>query len=58
MLMSIPDEVYRYMDMRGEKPAIIASAPDAVKERAREIDKTCLEATGETFFSEIRDKTA
>ena len=56
MIMSMPMEVYKYMDVRGEKPAIIATAPDSVKEKAREIDKTCIEVSGKPFFSEIREK--
>ena len=55
MLMSIPDEVYEYMDMRGDKPKIIGTAPTSVKEKAKEIDRITLEHTGESFFSEIID---
>lgn len=55
MLMSIPDEVYKYMDFRGKEPAIIASAPESVKEMAREIDKNCIKSSGKPFFSEIRE---
>nr|DAH47629.1 MAG TPA: hypothetical protein [Caudoviricetes sp.] len=54
MLMHIPDDVYRYMDTRGEKPVIIAKAPESVKKQAREIDKIVLEKTGTTFFKEIK----
>ncbi len=54
MLMSIPDEVYEYMDLRGEKPVIISSAPESVKEKAREIDRTVMNRTGEPFFAEIK----
>lgn len=54
MLMSIPDEVYEYMDMRGEKPIIISSAPDSVKEKARKIDDIVIQNTGESFFAEIK----
>ena len=54
MLMSIPDEVYEYMDMRGVKPVIISSAPDSVKEKARQIDEKTIKATGKPFFAEIK----
>ena len=37
MLMSIPDDVYEYMDMRGEKPVIIETAPVSVKEKAKDL---------------------
>ena len=53
MLLSIPDEVYRYMDMTGKKPVIIANAPESVKEKAREIDRTSIKHTGEPFFAKI-----
>lgn len=55
MLMSIPNELYNYMDFRGKKPSIIKTAPDSVKEKAREVDKLVKEKTGESFFEEIRD---
>ncbi len=55
MLMSIPDDVYEYMDLRGEKPVIISSAPDSVKEKARQIDEKVIKATGKPFFAEIKD---
>lgn len=54
MLMSIPDEVYEYMDMRGAKPVIISSAPELVKEKARQIDEKSIKATGKPFFAEIK----
>lgn len=54
MLMSIPDDVYEYMDMRGEKPVIIETAPVSVKEKAKEIDRVSMEHTGESFFAEIK----
>ncbi len=54
MLMSIPDEVYEYMDMRGKKPIIISSAPEAIKSQAREIDDISIKKTGKPFFSEIK----
>lgn len=43
------------MDIRGEKPAIIETAPDYVKDKAREIDKISIKHNGEPFFSEIRE---
>ena len=54
MLMSIPDEVYKYMDMRGKKPVIISTAPDDVKEKAKEIDRIAIEKPGKPFFAEIK----
>lgn len=54
MLMSIPDEVYEYMDMRGARPVIISSAPESVKEKARQIDEKSIKATGKPFFAEIK----
>ena len=54
MLMSIPDELYDYMDMRGEKPDIISSAPESIKEKAREIDNVSIAKTGKPFFRKIK----
>lgn len=54
MLMSIPDEVYEYMDMRGKKPIIISSAPESIKSQAREINDISIKKTGKPFFSEIK----
>ena len=58
MLMAIPDEVYDYMDLRGEKPVIIATAPESIKQKAREINDTSIRRTGKPFFAEIKDKPA
>ncbi len=54
MLMDIPDEVYEYMDIRGEKTIIIANAPDSVKQKAIEINEKVIKKTGKPFFTEIK----
>lgn len=58
MLMAIPDEVYDYMDLRGEKPVIIATAPEHIKRKAIEIDAISIKKTGKPFFAEIKDRPA
>jgi hypothetical protein len=50
MLIDIPDEVEKYMDFRGGNHAIFSSAPENVKEKAREINRICIEKFGEPFF--------
>ena len=50
MIMSIPDEMYKYMDTSGEKSIIIHSAPERIKNQAREINKIALKITGSYYF--------
>ncbi len=54
MLMSLPDEMYKYIDITGKEPVVVAEAPEYIKEKAREMDKESIEATGKPFFAEIK----
>ena len=54
MLLSIPIELYKYMDMRGKRPIVIENTPKELKEKAREINRVCEEKTGKPFFDDIR----
>ena len=50
MIMSVPDEMYKYMDTSGKKPVIIQSAPEHIKEKAREINKIAIKLTGSEHY--------
>lgn len=50
MIMSVPDEMYKYMDTSGKKPVIIQSAPKHIKEKAREINKIAIKLTGSEHY--------
>ena len=54
MLMSLPDEMYEYVDITGKEPVVMANAPDYIKKKAEEINAKSFEATGKKFFSEIK----
>lgn len=55
MLVSLPIELYCYMDCSGDRPVIIASAPESIKEKARKVDETIMKKFGKKFFAEIKD---
>lgn len=50
MIMAIPREMYKYMNTSGEKSIIIHSAPEHIKEQAREINSIAIEITGSVYF--------
>lgn len=50
MIMALPDEMYKYMNTDGEKSVIIHSAPESIKEEAREINKIAIDITGSEYF--------
>lgn len=54
MLMSLPDEMYEYVDITGKEPVVMANAPDYIKKKAEEINAKSIEATGKKFFAEIK----
>lgn len=45
--------VREYMDISERQPKIITSAPENIKEKAREINKKYFELTGKKYFSNI-----
>ena len=54
MLMSLPDEMYEYVDITGKEPVVMANAPEYIKKKAEEINAKSIKATGKPFFAEIK----
>lgn len=50
MIMSIPDEMYKYMDTSGRKPIILRSAPEYIKKKARKINEIAKKIEGSEYF--------
>lgn len=50
MTLSVSDEMYKYMNTSGEKPIIIRSAPEHIKNEAKEINKLALKYTGSEHY--------
>lgn len=50
MIMSIPDEMYKYMDTSGRKPIILRSAPEYIKKKAKEINIIAVKITGSEHY--------
>lgn len=52
--MSLPDEMYEYVDITGKEPVVMANAPEYIKKKAEEINAKSIKATGKPFFAEIK----
>ncbi len=52
-MITIPDELRKYMDISDRQPKIINSAPKSIKETAHKINEKYLELTGKKYFSNI-----
>lgn len=50
MIMSVPDEMYKYMDTTGRKPIVLRSAPEHIKEKARKINLIAIKLTGSEHY--------
>ena len=50
MMISVSEEMNKYMNTKGEKPVIIKSAPKHIKDEARKINEITLKYEGSEHY--------
>ena len=49
-MLAISDEMYKYIDTSGDKPVIVKSAPEHIKNEAKRINELTLKYEGSEHY--------